>query len=87
MASLSPSESVELSVSAGRRYRVAVVGNPNTGKTTLFNALTGLSQHTGNYPGVTVESALGGNSAKTRIVFWWWICPGPTRWPPGPRMR
>ena len=39
--------------------RVAVIGNPNTGKTTLFNALTGLSQHTGNYPGVTVETALG----------------------------
>jgi len=45
--------------SRSRSYRVAVIGNPNTGKTTLFNALTGLSQHTGNYPGVTVESALG----------------------------
>lgn len=43
----------------GRRYVIAVIGNPNTGKTTLFNALTGLTQHTGNYPGVTVESALG----------------------------
>ena len=42
-----------------RRYVVAVIGNPNTGKTTLFNALTGLTQHTGNYPGVTVESAIG----------------------------
>src|SRR5262245_6975248 len=42
-----------------RRYVVAVIGNPNTGKTTLFNALTGLTQHTANYPGVTVESAVG----------------------------
>jgi ferrous iron transport protein B len=34
---------------------IALVGNPNSGKTTLFNALTGLRQKTGNYPGVTVE--------------------------------
>jgi ferrous iron transport protein B len=34
---------------------VALVGNPNVGKTTLFNALTGMNQHTANYPGVTVE--------------------------------
>jgi ferrous iron transport protein B len=45
--------------SIARRPVIAVIGNPNTGKTTLFNALTGLTQHTGNYPGVTVESALG----------------------------
>jgi ferrous iron transport protein B len=38
---------------------VAVVGNPNVGKTTLFNALTGLTQVTGNYPGVTVERKAG----------------------------
>ncbi len=40
-----------------RRY--AVVGNPNCGKTTLFNALTGLRQKVGNYPGVTVEKKSG----------------------------
>ena len=38
---------------------LALIGNPNTGKTTLFNALTGLSQHAGNYPGVTVEHKVG----------------------------
>jgi ferrous iron transport protein B len=45
--------------STSHNFTVAVIGNPNTGKTTLFNALTGLSLHTGNYPGVTVESAMG----------------------------
>ena len=38
---------------------VALVGNPNTGKTTLFNALAGMNQRVGNYPGVTVETKKG----------------------------
>ena len=38
---------------------VALLGNPNTGKTTLFNALSGLNHRVGNYPGVTVESKKG----------------------------
>ncbi len=39
--------------------KIALVGNPNSGKTTLFNALTGLSQKTGNFPGVTVDKKSG----------------------------
>ena len=38
-------------------YRFALVGNPNVGKSSLFNALTGLHQHTGNWPGKTVATA------------------------------
>ena len=41
------------------RPTAVLIGNPNTGKTTLFNALTGLSQRTGNFPGVTVEKKAG----------------------------
>lgn len=44
--------------------RIALVGNPNSGKTTLFNALTGLNQKTGNFPGVTVEKKTGFLSGK-----------------------
>ncbi len=38
---------------------VALIGNPNTGKSTLFNALCGVRQRVGNYPGVTVEKKIG----------------------------
>src|SRR5512133_807494 len=38
---------------------IALAGNPNAGKTTIFNALTGLRQHTGNWPGKTVEKKEG----------------------------
>jgi len=44
----------------GADYVVALAGNPNTGKSTVFNALTGLRQHTGNWPGKTVARAEGG---------------------------
>lgn len=40
-------------------FKVALVGNPNSGKSTLFNVLTGLNQKIGNFPGVTVEKKLG----------------------------
>jgi ferrous iron transport protein B len=39
--------------------KIALVGNPNSGKSTLFNALTGLNQRTGNFPGVTVDKKVG----------------------------
>ena len=42
-----------------RRYHVALVGNPNCGKTTLFNRLTGSRQHVGNWSGVTIEKKTG----------------------------
>ena len=43
----------------GVTRHVAIAGNPNCGKSTIFNALTGLRQKVGNYPGVTVEKKTG----------------------------
>ena len=63
---------VQLGITPGGwDYLVALAGNPNTGKTTVFNALTGLRQHTGNWPGKTVARAEGGYShegLKAKLV-------------------
>jgi len=49
-------------------YVVALAGNPNTGKSTVFNYLTGLKQHTGNWPGKTVTRAEGGFEYKSKKI-------------------
>ncbi|PKM94179.1 MAG: ferrous iron transport protein B [Firmicutes bacterium HGW-Firmicutes-1] len=46
-------------ISNRAKYTIALAGNPNTGKSSVFNALTGLHQHTGNWPGKTVVNAMG----------------------------
>jgi ferrous iron transport protein B len=52
-------------------FVIALAGNPNTGKSTVFNAMTGLRQHTGNWPGKTIARAEGGfslNGKKYKLV-------------------
>jgi ferrous iron transport protein B len=59
---------------AKRTYRIAICGNPNSGKTTIFNVITGLNQRVANYPGVTVEKVSGhfsvsrGNSQRFTLI-------------------
>jgi ferrous iron transport protein B len=47
-----------------KQYTIAIAGNPNSGKTTLFNNITGAHQHVGNYPGVTVDKKEGTREYK-----------------------
>jgi ferrous iron transport protein B len=51
-----------------KTVHIALVGNPNSGKTSLFNVLTGLSQRTGNFPGVTVDKKTGTTSISSAIT-------------------
>jgi ferrous iron transport protein B len=54
----------ERATDAGKKLTIALSGNPNSGKTTVFNAITGARQHIANYPGVTVEKKVGRVSHK-----------------------
>ncbi len=71
-SSCNTSELTRLGIKAGGwDYVVALAGNPNTGKSTIFNALTGLRQHVGNWPGKTVvraEGAFNYNNKKFKLV-------------------
>lgn len=57
---------------SAQNINVALIGNPNTGKTSVFNQLTGLNQQVGNYPGITVEKKIGfcklPNNIKANIL-------------------
>ena len=52
---------------SGKNIHIALVGNPNSGKSSLFNALTGLNQKVGNFPGVTVDKKTGQSQLDTTL--------------------
>src|SRR5262249_47119857 len=68
MSASAGSAAARIDEPAARAVRIALVGSPNAGKTTLFNALTGAAARVGNYPGVTVERRYGPLKGSRRPV-------------------
>ena len=62
------SQDIAMSADAGKTLRIALAGNPNCGKTTVFNGYTGARQHVGNYPGVTVDRKEGDVSFNNKRI-------------------
>ena len=61
----------------GKKLHIGLVGNPNSGKSSLFNCLTGLNQKVGNFPGVTVELKVGDAKIDDNLWAEFLICPAP----------